>query len=152
MNQPAKRVNLVSVKLVRESSLLYKERTIKSPQDAYTLLRTLLEDTDREHFIVVALNVKNEPVAMNICHIGNLNSSIVHRREIMKFAILSNSASIIVGYNHPSGSCQESAEDIAITKRIQDAGKIIGISLLDHLIIGNESFVSLKEKGYIEGE
>jgi len=145
----AKRVNIVSVKIVKESSILYKERRVKSPQDGYILIKGFLEDKDREHFIMVALNTKNEPVSINVCHIGSLNSSIVHPREIMKVAILSNAASILVAHNHPSGSVTPSIEDIQVTERLKQAGELMGIELLDHLIIGDNSYLSLKEKGYI---
>lgn len=150
MNQhPAKRIKIVSVKLVKESSLLYKERNIRSPEDAYKLMKHFLGDLDREAFIVINLDVKNSPVSINICHVGSLNASIVHPREVMKTAILSNAASIMVGHNHPSGNSSPSSEDIEVTKRLVEAGKIIGIELLDHIIVGDDNFVSLKEKGYI---
>jgi DNA repair protein RadC len=99
-NQSAKRINIVSLKLVRESTILYKERRISSPKYAYKLLKELLVDSDRERFVVVCLDTKNQPTAINICHVGSLNASIVHPREVMKAAILSNAASIIVGHNH----------------------------------------------------
>ncbi|MED4270707.1 JAB domain-containing protein [Geobacillus stearothermophilus] len=146
--QPAKRVNIVSLKLVRESSVLYKERQIKSPEDAYKLLKPFLIEADRELFVVVCLDTKNQPTAI-ICHVGSLNSSIVHPREVFKPAILSNSASIIVAHNHPSSDPTPSREDIEVTKRLVEAGRIVGIELLDHLIVCEERFVSLKEKGYI---
>lgn len=147
--KPAKRVKIVSLKLVKETSLLYKERTIRSPEDGYKLLNQVLADADREHFIVVSLDTKNQPLSINVCHIGSLNASIVHPREVMKSAILSNAASIIVGHNHPSGKVDPSREDIEVTKRLTEAGKIVGIELLDHIIVGDNKFVSLKEKGYI---
>jgi len=125
--QPAKRINIVSIRLVKESSLLYKERSVRSPEDGYKLLKQFLEDADREHFIVVSLDTKNQPASINICHIGSLNASIVHPREVMKSTILSNAASIIVGHNHPSGKAEPSKEDIDVTKRLAEAGKIIGI-------------------------
>lgn len=149
MEKSAKRINIVSLKLVKESSLLYKGRTVRSPEDGYELLNSFLADKDREHFIVVSLDTKNQPVSINICHIGSLNASIVHPREVMKSAILSNAASIIVGHNHPSGMPEPSKEDIEVTKRLAEAGKIIGIDVLDHIIVGDKSYVSLKEKGYI---
>jgi DNA repair protein RadC len=145
----AKRINIVSLKLVKESSILYQKRSVCSPQDGYELLKQFLDDKDREHFIVVSLDTKNQPVSINICHIGSLNASIVHPREVMKSAILSNAASIIVGHNHPSGKAEPSREDIEVTKRLVEAGKIIGIEVLDHIIVGDETFTSLKEKGYI---
>lgn len=146
---PAKRVNIVSLRMVKESSLLYKNRCIRSPEDGYNLLKQYLGDADREHFIVVGLNTKNEPTVISTAHIGSLNSSIVHPREIMKLAILSNSCSLLVGHNHPSGNPDPSHEDINVTKRLVEAGKVIGIELLDHVIMGDNRFVSLKEKGYI---
>ncbi|PKG21569.1 RadC family protein [Niallia nealsonii] len=145
----AKRINIVSLKLVKESSLLYKERSIRSPEDGYLLFKQFLHDADREHFIVICLDTKNQPTAINICHIGSLNASIVHPREVLKPAILSNAASIIVGHNHPSGKAEPSREDIEVTKRLVEAGKIIGIEVLDHIIVGDEVYISLKEKGYI---
>lgn len=148
-DQAAKRFNIVSVKLVKESSLLYKERSVKSPKDSYNLLKHFLEDKDREYFIVAALDIKNQPVSVHVCHVGSLNSCIVHPREVMKTAILSNAASIMVGHNHPSGNSTPSSEDIEVTKRLVEAGKIIGIELLDHIIVGDDNYVSLKEKGYI---
>lgn len=100
---PAKRVNVVSLKMVKESSLLYKDRIIRSPEDGYRLLKKFLGEVDREYFVVVCLDTKNQPTAINTCHIGSLNAAIVHPREVLKPAILSNAASILVGHNHPSG-------------------------------------------------
>lgn len=145
----AKRFNVVSVKLVKESSLLYKERSVKSPKDSFNLLKHFLEDKDREYFIVAALDIKNQPVSIHVCHVGSLNACIVHPREVMKSAILSNAASIIVGHNHPSGHTTPSEEDHKVTKRLREAGEIIGIELLDHIIVGSDSYLSFKEKGYL---
>lgn len=92
---PAKRVDIVSLKLVKEASLLYKERIIKSPDDGQKLMKKFLQDADREHFIVISLNTKNEPVNINVCHIGSLNASLVHPREVFKPAILSNVTAIL---------------------------------------------------------
>ncbi|MFP3122605.1 DNA repair protein RadC [Ectobacillus funiculus] len=147
--QPAKRVNIVRLKMVREGSLLYKERRIKSPEDANVLLKQFLGEVDREYFIVLCLDTKNQPTAINVCHIGSLNASIVHPREVLKPAIISNAASIIVAHNHPSNDPTPSREDVEVTKRLVEAGKIIGIDVLDHLIVCEENFVSLKEKGYL---
>lgn len=146
---PAKRVNIVSLRMVKESSLLYKDRCVRSPEDGYKLLKEFLGDVDREYFIVVCLDTKNQPTAINICHIGSLNASLVHPREVMKPAILSNAASILVGHNHPSGLPDPSQEDIQVTRRLKEAGNMIGIELLDHIVMGDDSFVSLKDKGYI---
>jgi DNA repair protein RadC len=147
--QSAKRVSVVSVKLVKESRLLYKERCVRSPDDGYKLLKLFLGDADRERFVVICLDTKNQPTAINVCHVGSLSASIVHPRECFKPAILSNAASILVGHNHPSGICDPSREDIDVTKRLIDAGNIIGIEVIDHIIVGDNCFVSLKEKGFV---
>lgn len=145
----AKRVQIVQVKLVREKSMLYKERKIRSPHDAYILMKEFIGDADREHFVVLCLDTKNQPTCIQVVHIGSLNASIVHPREVLKSALLSNTASILVGHNHPSDNPTPSQEDIGVTERLKEAGKILGIDLLDHLIICSDSFISLKEKGYI---
>ena len=149
-NQPAKRINIVSVKLVKESSLLYKERNIRSPEDAYKLMKHFLGDLDREAFIVISLVVKNSPLCINICNVGSLNASIVHPREVMKSANLSNAASIVVGHNHPVETVHHPT-DIEVTTRLAEAGKIVGIELLDHIIVCTDNFVSLKEKDISNG-
>lgn len=137
-------------KMVRESSIQYKGRKVSSPKDGVELLREFLEDCDREKLIICCLDTKNQHTAIHTVSVGSLNSSIVHPRETFKIAILSNAASIIIGHNHLSGSPDPSNEDISITKRLQEAGKILGIDLIDHLIIGDDGrFVSLKERGII---
>lgn len=146
----AKRVDIVSLKVVKESSLLYGKRKISSPSDAVEIGRSMLDGSDREKLLLCCLNTKNEPTKLNIVSIGSLNSSIVHPREVFKLAILGNSASIILFHNHPSGDTTPSKEDINITERIKEAGKIIGIELIDHIILGDENkYTSLKEKGII---
>ncbi len=145
----AKRVDIVSVRLVKERSLLYKDRSIRSPEDGYNLFKQFLGELDREYFVVMCLDVKNQPTAINVCHIGSLNSSIVHPREVMKSAILSNACSVLVAHNHPSGNPTPSPEDIDVTKRLKEAGELMGIDLLDHLVVGENRFVSLKDKGYM---
>ncbi|MED0998344.1 JAB domain-containing protein [Bacillus mobilis] len=141
MNQPAKRVDIVKLKMVKKSSLLYKERRVKSPEDASVLFKQFLDGADREYFIVLCLDIKNQPTAINVCYIGSLNSSIVHPREVLKPAIISNAASIIVAHNHPSNDTTPSREDLEVTKRLIEAGKVVGIDVLDHLIVNEESFI-----------
>ena len=96
------------------------------------------------------LNTKNQVVGLHRAHVGSLNASIVHPRDVMKCAILNNAASIIVSHQHPSGDPTPSREDIEVTKRIVEAGKILGIEVLDHVIVTyTGKHVSLKEKGYL---
>lgn len=154
MNQdsktPAKRVDIVRVKMVKETSIKYPNRKITCPKDAVELACNFLSDSDREIMLVICLDVKCQPTVINICSIGSLNASIVHPREIFKAAILSNASSIIIAHNHPSGYPSPSNEDISITKRIQECGILLGINLTDHIVIGATGhFVSLKEEGYI---
>lgn len=123
--------------------------TIRSPEDAAAYLMTDMASLNQEHFVVLFLNVKNEVLHKQTIFIGSLNSSIVHPREIFREAVKRSAASIIVAHNHPSGNPTPSPEDIEVTKRLIEAGSIMGIELLDHVIIGDHQFLSLKEKGYM---
>jgi len=129
--------------------MLYKNRKISSPEDAWVLFKQYLNGADREHFVVMALDTKNQPTAIQTYHIGSLNSSMSHPREIMKVAILNNAASLILGHNHPSNDPSPSQEDVQVTKRIVEVGQLLGIDVLDHIIVCDDSLVSLKEKGYV---
>ena len=149
MSNVAKRINIVSIKMVKESSFLYQTRTISSPNDAYEMIREQLEGLDREQFMIACLNTKNEPTNISVVAVGTLNKAIVHPREVFKTAILSNAASIMAFHNHPSGETTPSQQDIQLTNRLYEAGELLGIKLLDHLIIGDGTFTSLKEKGYL---
>ncbi|MBP3907586.1 JAB domain-containing protein [Turicibacter sanguinis] len=149
MSNVAKRINIVSIKMVKESSFLYQTRTISSPNDAYEMIKERLEDSDREQFIIACLNTKNEPTNISVVSVGTLNKAIVHPREVFKTAILSNAASIMAFHNHPSGNAELSQQDIQLTHRLYEAGELLGIKLLDHLVIGDGTFTSLKEKGYL---
>ncbi|MEK3761313.1 JAB domain-containing protein [Paenibacillus sp. FSL P4-0338] len=147
--KPAKRIEVISLRMVREkTSLLYPNRVIRSPLDAVDLFRQFIGDCDRESFCILCLNTKNEPTAIHQVSCGSLNASIVHPRETFKLAILSNSASILACHNHPSGQPDPSPEDIEITERLRDSGCLLGIELLDHLILGEGiQFTSMKERG-----
>lgn len=149
MSNVAKRINIVSIKMVKESSFLYRTRTILSPNDAYEMIKEQLEGLDREQFIIACLNTKNEPTNISVVSVGSLNKAIVHPREVFKTAILSNASSIMAFHNHPSGDTTPSQQDIQLTHRLVEAGELLGIKLVDHLIIGDGSFTSLKEKGYL---
>ena len=144
-----KRINIVSIKLVKESSFLYQTLTISSPKDAYEMIKDQLQDLDREQFIIACLNTKNEPTNISVVSVGTLNKAIVHPREVFKEAIKRSAASVICAHNHPSGDPTPSEQDIGLTHRLYEAGELIGIKVLDHLIIGDDQFVSLKEKGYL---
>ena len=143
---PAKRVGIVSLKLVKESSVLYETRTVSNSYDAYKLIKNFLIDSDREKFVVACLDTKNQPVNISVVSIGSVNSAIVHPREVFKVAMLSNASKIICFHNHPSGNLKCSKEDENITNRLKECGEILGIELVDHIIVGdNDTYFSFKE-------
>ena len=122
---------------------------ISSPKDVSTLLINEMSNFKQEVFKLILLNTKNIVIGTKDVFKGTLNSSIVHPREVFKEAVQRGSANIIVCHNHPSGDPNPSKEDIDITLRLKECGNIMGIGLLDHIIIGNNKYVSLKEKGII---
>ncbi len=122
---------------------------IRSPEDGANYVMEEMRTLRQEHFVVLFLDTKNQVIHRQTIFIGSLNASIVHPREVFREAVKRSAASIIVIHNHPSGDPTPSKEDIHVTRRLVDSGKMIGIELLDHLIIGDRKFVSLKEKGYV---
>lgn len=120
---------------------------IRSPKDAFDLFEPDLRHLTKEHFTCLFLNTKNRVIFKEIISIGSLNAAIVHPREVFRAALKRCSASILCSHNHPSGDSTPSPEDIELTKRLVSAGEIIGIEVLDHIIIGGSSYVSLKEQG-----
>lgn len=117
--------------------------------DAANLVMSEMSSLKQEHLMEILLNTKNIVICVRDISVGSLNSSIVHPREVFCEAIKKNSASIIICHNHPSGDPSPSSEDLSITYRLKECGKILGINLLDHLIIGNGKYISLKEKGIL---
>jgi len=142
-------INIVTTKLVRERSALKGVNKISCPSDVYDLLSQYFNELDREHFLVVCLNRKSEVTCINTVSIGGLYSTTVHPREIFKVAILSCADTVILAHNHPSGDPNPSREDIEITRRIADAGQLMGINVHDHIIFGDGRYFSLKEKAVI---
>ncbi|MFA5527601.1 MAG: DNA repair protein RadC [Peptostreptococcales bacterium] len=123
-----------------------KKINVSSPRDVADLFMEEMRYYKKEYFKVLLLNTKNEIIMIDDISIGSLNSTIVHPREVFVNAIKRSSSSVILIHNHPSGNPKPSAEDIEITKRLYEAGKIIGIDVLDHLIIGDGVYLSLKEE------
>ena len=123
--------------------------TLSSPKGVADLLAPEMQFLDREHFKVVLLNTKNKVITIETVSIGSLNSTIVHPREIYKNPIKNSAAAIIAVHNHPSGDPTPSSEDIETTKRLKEVGKLLGIELLDHVIIGDGDYYSFKENGLI---
>lgn len=125
----------------------FDQYTIRNPKDVYDLLAPDFRYQTKEHFTCLFLNTKNRVIFKEIISIGSLNAAIVHPREVFRAAIKRCSASLICAHNHPSGDSTPSKEDITLTKRLVEAGEIVGIEVLDHIIIGGNNFVSLKEHG-----
>ncbi|MGG1598874.1 RadC family protein [Paenibacillus naphthalenovorans] len=121
--------------------------TIRSPQDVASVLMEDMRYLQKEHFVCLFLNTKNHVIGQETVSMGSLNASIVHPREVFRAAIKRSSASIVCAHNHPSGDPTPSPEDVQITKRLVQAGDIVGIDVLDHIVIGDQRFVSLKELG-----
>lgn len=145
-------ISTFSLRVVKENSGRYDiNKKITRPEDIFNTLETVLSMSEmtEENLIMITLNTKNNITGLFTVSTGNLNSSIVHPREIFKRAIIQNAASIIIAHNHPSGDPTPSKEDIDVTKRIFEVGKIIGIELLDHIIIGDGKYRSLKEQGIL---
>lgn len=134
------------VMLVRDKKIETDTKFINSSDDANKILQSYLNGVDREHFVVILLNRKNGIIGINTVSVGDLSSSIVHPREVFKPAIVAGAASIIVAHNHPSGDPAPSRDDINVTKRLKEAGDILGINVLDHVIIGDGCYVSLKAR------
>lgn len=147
-----KRVSIIRTTVIKERSMLYGARQINTPEIAAGLARELYENVDRKMLIVCSIDTKCNPLALEFVAIGTVNTCIVSPREVFKYAILSNAANIIAFHNHPSGDCTPSNEDILITKRLTEAGDLLGISVLDHIIIGDDkAYLSLREHGIISG-
>jgi len=146
-----KRMQVVKIEMVKEKSLMYEYKQINSPKDAANIIKLFLNNVDREMFVVMCLDTKNNINSLNVVSTGTLNSAMVHPREVFKTAILSNANSIILAHNHPSGDPTPSREDVTVTQRLVEAGKLLGIEVLDHVIIGDgDKYISFKEKEIID--
>jgi DNA repair protein RadC len=134
----------------RVESLPHRQKQkITSPDDIAAVYMPLLRDLKKEIFKVVLLDGANQIKSDRTISEGILNASLVHPREVFKYAIDDGAASIILIHNHPSGNCDPSAEDISITRQLKDCGQLMGIPVRDHLIIGRNSFISLRALGHL---
>jgi len=126
-----------------------KDFDIKEPQSIVKAIRASIKDKAKEHFKLILLNARNKMLGISTISIGSLNASIVHPREVFKDAIVHSAYSVVLAHNHPSGDPEPSEDDLTITKRFIEAGKILGIEVIDHIIISKNGFFSFKEKGLI---
>lgn len=132
----------------------HNHKVVRCSEDIAPIFRAILDtlddlDREKEHFYTICLDSKNKIKLIDCVSIGSLTASIVHPRETFRRAIIEGAASIILGHNHPSGDPTPSREDIELIKRLQAAGDILAIKVLDHIIVGKDSHISLEEMGYL---
>lgn len=143
-------VQRYDIRLVRDGRLTLEETPIiRRPEDTLPILAAELSELAYERFIALALSTKNHVIAVLPVSNGSLNASIVHPRELFQRAILSNCASLILAHNHPSGDPTPSPDDVSLTRKLVDAGTLLDISVIDHVILGYGRYVSFKERGLI---
>ncbi|MCK4368099.1 MAG: DNA repair protein RadC [Dehalococcoidales bacterium] len=119
----------------------------KTPEDVNSLVKARLRGKKKEYFLALLLDTRNQLIKVAEISIGSLDTSIVHPREVFKEAISASAAAVIFVHNHPSGDPEASEDDIKLTKRLAEAGELVGIEVLDHIIIGDKKFLSLKREG-----
>jgi DNA repair protein RadC len=143
-------MNAFKICMVRENDVNYPNVKISSPQAVAGLVAKYIGFPDREIFIVLAINTRGYVTGIHTVSVGSLDTTIVHPREVFKFAVLSNASFIVVAHNHPSGDMTPSSHDIELTKRLKESGEIIGIDLSDHIILGHDgNYLSFKDKGIL---
>lgn len=142
-------IKVVSIRLVEEPPL-YSNRALQTAQDVLDTVGEEIRKYDRELFCILNLRSKNQVINMNIVSMGTLSTALVHPREVFKSAILSNAAGIMLIHNHPSGECSPSKVDIEVTKRMAEAGDLMGITVLDHIIVGEQEYYSFRETGMLK--
>ncbi len=136
------------VKVVREGRLSVVEKVISSPATAAAIVREHLDGADREYFVVLLLDAKHHVLAVNTVAIGQVDEVQVHPREVFKPALIMGAAEILLAHNHPSGDCSPSLADEAFTRRLCDAGRLLGVPVLDHVIVADPGrWLSFKEQG-----
>ena len=141
-------MNAFKICMVKENDIDYPDVNISFPQTVADLVAKYIGTPDREMFIVLALNTRNKINGIHTVSVGSLDTSIVHPREVFKFAILANASSIIVAHNHPSGDTTPSSDDIELTKRLKQASEILAIDLLDHIVLGHDGqYLSFRDRG-----
>ena len=144
---------LVVVRRPRSDEPLFATgRPVTSSRTVFEMFRLWASLLDRECFLTLYLDNKNHPIGTHMVSVGSLSASLVHPREVFKAAILTNAAAIVLIHNHPSGSPVPSAEDRRITTRLREAGELVGITVLDHVIVGDEDFYSFADAGWTHAE
>ncbi len=148
---PISKIDIVKIQMVRDGSIEYAKNPIKNPQDLAGLGHKFLKNADREIFILVCLNTKNYVNCIQLVSIGTLDRAVISPREVVKAALLSNSASVAFIHNHPSGDTAPSPEDVNLTKTLTSCAALFDIRVLDHVIVADDGkYESLMEKGMLK--
>ena len=139
-------INVIAIRMVKERTVRYDTRSITSPEIAYQILCAIFDADNlaEENLWAMLLDAKRQVISVQCISRGTINASLVHPREVFKAAILANAASIILAHNHPSGSLEAGIKDREVTRKIRQAGQILGIELDDHLVISSEGFTSVE--------
>ena len=145
--ESGERVSIVQIQMEKTDKSLCRGGPLNRPEAVTDMVKPIFDKADREVFAVLSLDAKLFPVAFEVAAVGGIASCIVDVPNIFKHAILRNAAHVLCVHNHPSGDSTPSAEDLQITKRIKLAGDLLGISLIDHIIIGEDTYYSFKEQG-----
>ena len=145
------KIDIVKVQMIKDGTVEYGKKAIRNPQDLAELGLKFIKNADREIFLLLCLNTRNHINCIHLVSIGTVNASLVSPREVLKIAILSNASEIAILHNHPSGDVEPSEDDLKITTRLAECGKLFDIKLLDHVIISDDGqYQSFMEKGLIK--
>jgi len=149
--EPGSNIGMYSVRLVKERDIPYKQRVqVSSPADVAAFMRSYYEDCPEERFVSLMVSTSNHIIGMHVVSVGSLTASIVQPREVFRSALMQGlTHAIVLCHNHPSGNPQESPEDIRVTRQLIKAGDVMGIPVLDHVIVTEDGFTSLAEKGVV---
>lgn len=149
------RISQYKLQLVREGSFPYADNVIREPEDAAKIMQQHYDGSDREIFSVIALNIKHKVIGVNDVSVGSLTASIVDPKSVFKFLITASAGAAILAHCHPSGDTTPSREDVNITRQLMEAGKLLDIPILDHIITGTDkeyhrTYCSMKEEGLMQ--
>jgi DNA repair protein RadC len=149
-HKPEDGISVVRIQMVRDGVFPYSTKPVRNSADAAQIIRSFLAGADREYFVALLLDGKHRVNALNLVAAGSLTSALIHPREVFKPAILANAdCVIVVGHNHPSGDPSPSQDDLALSIRLVQAGEMLGIKVLDHIIVGDGDYISFADRGLI---
>ncbi len=144
--RPCRRFDVYVAELTTRRYRGKQPKEIRGPDDVVGFVGAKLRKERREHFLVLLMNARHEALAKETVSIGSLNASIVHPREVFRPALIASAAAVVLVHNHPSGDPEPSEEDLTITKRLVEAGELLGIQVLDHVIVASRGVVSLRSR------